>query len=28
MKVLTKAQESKQTKQKEDVYRYFLTNKY
>jgi hypothetical protein len=28
MKILTKAKESKQSKQKEDVYRYFLANKY
>ena len=28
MKILTKAKEIKQTKQKEDVYRYFLSNKY
>jgi hypothetical protein len=28
MKILTKAKEFKQSKQKEDVYRYFLANKY
>ena len=28
IKLLTKAKETKQTKQKEDVYRYFLANKY
>ena len=28
MKILTKAKEFKRSKQKEDVYRYFLANKY
>jgi hypothetical protein len=28
MKILTKAKEIRQTKEKEDVYRYFLANKY
>ena len=28
LKLLTKAKETKQSKQKEDVYRYFLANKY
>ena len=28
MKILTKAKETKETKQKENVYRYFLANKY
>ena len=28
MKILTKVKESKQNKQKEDIYKYFLSNKY